>query len=59
MLSYMPDGRWLVVPRSKWPKGTSTEFQPAALQKPGGKSKRHDWPAYIDAWHLLKKAAET
>lgn len=52
MLTPMPDGRWLIVPRSKWPD-KSTEFQPAALLRPGGKSKRHDWRAYIDAWHLL------
>jgi hypothetical protein len=59
MLSYMPDGRWLVVPRSKWPRGASTEFQPAPLEKPGAKGRRHDWRAFIDAWHLLKNVVET
>ena len=53
MLSPISEGRWLIIPRSKWPRA-STEFKPGELQKPGGKSKRHDWPAYIDAWHLLK-----
>lgn len=54
MLSPLRDGRWLIVPRSKWPH-RSTEFKPGVLLRPGGKSNRHDWPAYIDAWHLLKK----
>lgn len=54
LLSYMPDGRWLIIPKDKWPRTGSTEFRPGDLQRPGGKSKRHDWPGYIDAWHLLK-----
>lgn len=58
LLSPMPDGRWLIVPRSKWPNGTMTEFCPGALERPGRKDKRHDWRAYIDAWYLLKNAAE-
>lgn len=59
LLSYVPDGRWLIIPKGKWPRGESTEFQSNDLLNPGGKSKRHDWPAYIDAWHLLKNEQTT
>jgi hypothetical protein len=54
LLSPLTDGRWMIIPKAKWPGGGSTEFRPGDLRRPGGKSKRHDWPAYIDAWHLLK-----
>jgi hypothetical protein len=54
LLSYVPDGRWLIIPKDRWPRSESTEFRPSGLQKPGAKTKRHDWPSYIDAWSLLK-----
>ena len=52
MLMPMPEIRWLIVPKSKWPN-KSTEFQSGALRRPGATCRRHDWRAYIDAWHLL------
>lgn len=52
----MPDGRWLVIPRERLPRG-NTSFRPELRQLRRG-TNRHDWQNYIDAWDLLRRARE-
>lgn len=52
VLSLLPDHRWVVVPRAALP-AKQTTFAPEPKPNYGTRNTRHDWPDYINAWHLL------
>lgn len=51
---FIDDGRWIIRPPDRFERTMFVEK--AFTEKPGAYSDRHDWPEYIEAWHLLKKS---
>lgn len=51
----LDDGRWIIRPPDR---AYRTMFvEKAFTENLGAYSDKHDWPEYIEAWHLLKKSS--
>lgn len=53
---------WLVMPVEKYPRNGTLFVMPrdkGERELPGAHQNRHDYPDYIDAWHLLKPAEKS
>lgn len=50
---------WLVIPKHQMPTKPTCFVLGRDKRRPGASGTRHDWNAFVDAWHLLKSCKES